>query len=190
MSSENRLGRRGALLGIGLAATGAAAVLPRLAEGDVSTGRAPAPPDPEVRPDVAGAHDLRPADASTRALFGPLAEGTRVEGTRIEALHAPRAGALPVVLAAPDGTRFAVEVFRLDPSAPPPLAQAGGLALYLVNRGDGRTPTPEPVGLGVRALARALDARLASGASIPAALRTQAERASAHPGGVFHVPLA
>lgn len=196
MGSDDRFGRRGALVGFGLVATGAAAMLPRLAADGASglgateaDARDPSA-EPRVRPDTAEAHALHPADASARALFGSLQAGSVIEGARIEAVHAPRAGALPVVLTASDGSRFALELFRRDAASAPPLAQAGELALYLVNRGDGRRSTPEPVGLGARALARALEARLAEGAPIPDALTTFAERRALHPGGVFHVPLA
>lgn len=197
MSSENRMGRRrmgrrGALVGIGLAATGAAAVIPRLAEGSTRTGAEREHDDealPQVRPSAAHAHDLREADEATRALFGPLREGSVLEGVRIESLHAARAGAIPVVLATLDGERFAVEIFRLDADRTP-LAAAGPLALHLVNRGDGRRSTPEAVGLGVRALARALERRVSEGAPIPSALSTHAERIARHPGGIFHVPVA
>jgi hypothetical protein len=189
VSSDDRVSRRGALVGIGLAAAGAASVVPRLAEGAV--GKRPASREPELpreRPSPAEAHDLRPADDAVRALFGPLREGALVEGARIEVIHAVRAGAIPVVLSTAEGNRFAVEVFRLD-LASPALAPAGPLAVYLVNRGDGRRSTPEPVGLGARALARALERRVAGGAPVPDALTTQRERSARHPAGIFHVPV-
>lgn len=192
MSSEARFGRRGALVGIGLAATGAAAI-PSLVQHGVGPRRdVPRDSgDPHERPDAASAHGLSAADDGVQALFGELREGRAIEGHwTIEARYGVRAGAIPVVMSSLDGSRFALEVFRADDGGPAPLARAGALALYLVNRGDGRSSTPEHAGLGVLALARALSARLAEGAPVPAALSTHAERRVRHPNGVFHVPLA
>ncbi len=87
------------------------------------------------------------------------------------------------------GERFAVEIFRRGADGPPPVATAGSLALYLVNRGDGGSPTPELAGLGVMALARALEARLAAGAPIPPGLVTHRRRSTWEPEGFFDVPL-
>ena len=140
------------------------------------------------RPENGAAHGLTPADDAVRALFGPLREGSAVGAARIEAIYAARAGAIPVVMSA-GGARFAVEVFRAAPDEPAPLGRAGALSLYLVNRGDGGRATPEAFGLGVQALAAALEPRVASGAPIPSALVTIAERRRAHPAGVFPVPL-
>lgn len=140
--------------------------------------------------DADAAHDLHPADPTVERLFGSLRPGTLLEGHwRIERLHGLRAGAIPVVLSARDGSRFAAEVFRADADGPTPVGDAGPLALYLVNRGDGDAATDEVAGLGVQALARALRGRLDEGAEVPDALVTHATRRRAHPAGVFHVPL-
>lgn len=177
-------------MGAGLIAASAAAV-PALglpARGAAARSEARAPELENLR--SREAHGLVPADPEVLALFGPLREGTRLEGRfRIEAIHGLRAGAVPVVMSNSDGQRYAVEIFRADADGPRPLAEAGALALLLSNRGDGRAATPETIALGVQALARALDARCAEGAPLPSGLATHRERRSAHPTGVFHVPV-
>ncbi|GAB5549710.1 MAG: hypothetical protein RLO52_21570 [Sandaracinaceae bacterium] len=191
VDENERLGRRDALLGI-------AATISTVAVAGASVGvglgsaraddraEAEASSPPPAQPDPL--HGLRQPDEAVRALFGDL-RGRVIEGHwRVEAVHAVRAGAIPVVLSIRTGARFAAEVFRWDASDPEPIGRAEGLALYLVNGGDGQTATDEMAGLGVRALGRALDARLAEGASIPQGLSTLGERSREHPGGAFHVP--
>lgn len=172
-------------MGAGLVAASAAG-LPALA----ARSEVEAPRIESARATRDEAHGLVPADADVRALFGHVREGTQLEGSvRIEAIHGLRAGAVPVVMATADGLRYAVEIFRADADGPRPLAETGSLALLLSNRGDGRAATPETIARGVQALARALDARCADGAPLPAGLATHRERRRAHPTGVFHVPV-
>ncbi len=134
-------------------------------------------------------HGLVAADDEVRAFFGPLQPGTMIANElRIDAIHGVRAGAIPVVLSKGE-RRFAVEILRHEIGSADPIGRAGSLALFLVNRGDGGTVTPEDVGLGVMALAHALEGRLREGASAPDDLWTHRERAARHPHGVFHVPF-
>lgn len=187
---DKRLGRRGAVVGIGVAVAGVAVGLPREGSGQArEPGRPDEPADPTERPDALAAHALAEAGEDVRALFGALGEGADVGSHwRIEAIFALRAGAIPVVLSTRSGHRFAVEVFRAA-ADPAPLATAGPLGVYVVNRGDGDEPTDEASGLGAIALARALEGRLAAGAPVPADLVTMPERRRRHPTGVFHVPV-
>lgn len=189
-SVEKQFGRRGALLGIGLAATGAMTV----GSIDVAADEVATPPRggerPSARPDALAAHELRPPRSSVQALFGQLTPGSALSSHwRIEALYDVRAGAIPVVLATLSGHRFAVEVF-LGGADARALATAGPLALYLVNRGDGSSSSDESAGLGVMALGRALEARFAEGAVVPEGLGTIADRRRQYPVGVFHIPTA
>lgn len=190
-ASNKRLGRRHALAGIGLAAGAAVPVVGVLASRDRRTVPAPeAGTSNEAQvPNALAAHELREADAEVRALFGPLMEGERVGSCRIESIYAARGGAIPVVLSTSNGRRFAVEIFAADPLGPQPLASAAPLALFLVNRGDGASPTPEDVGSGVLALGRALARRIEDGAPAPGGLVSYAERHRRAPTGVFHVPV-
>lgn len=191
-SSEKRFGRRGALMGLGAVATTAAAGLPSLdghAQPRVVDEPRPEPHEPLERPDVARAHGLSEPDESVRDLFSRLEPGTVLEGHwRVERVYGLRAGAIPVVLSG-GGRRFAVELFRYDPSGPAPVGQAEPIAVHLSNRGDGDDPSDELAGLGAQALARALGARIAVGARAPEGLSTHAQRRAQHPTGIFHVPL-
>lgn len=189
-------GRRQVLVGAGAAALGGLVVGPALLRRAAHDGHAVAElPEPALAEDrraEGGAQpaQLAPADDDVRALFGPLREGSAISTHwRIESLHAARAGAIPLVMSTIDGRRFAVEVFRGDPQGSQPIARAGSLALHLVNQGDGSSRTDELTGLGVMALARALEARLSAGAPIPNALGTHRERTARHPLGSFDVPV-
>lgn len=186
MTTKIRFGRREALAGIGGLAIGGLVGVPALVVGQRATA-------PEGSPQVASRppwSGLAPPGDDVRALFGPLRESSAISTHwRLEALHAPRAGAIPVVMSTLNGTRFAVEIFRYDPDGPRPIARAGDLALYLVNRGDGSSRTVEVFGLGVMALGRALEERLAAGAPIPNGLWTYLQRTARAPRGMFDVPL-
>jgi hypothetical protein len=177
------------MAGFGLAATGAAAgAAGALLDGPViPPSFTPAATTRAADPDPLQVHELTVADADARAALAGLEPGQVLEGHwRVESIFAIRAGAVPVILSTTRGERFAVEIFRADPSAPEPLAQTEALALYLVNRGDGAAVTDEAAGLGVRALGRVLAARRAAA---PSGLTSLVERQRRFPSGVFHVPV-
>ncbi|MCB9593117.1 MAG: hypothetical protein H6719_10325 [Sandaracinaceae bacterium] len=188
-SDEKQFGRRGALVGIGVAAAGIASVtLPRELEAQAATPAPSHPDSPMGPPDALAAHALVAPGDDVRALFGPLTVGEAIGSHwRLEALYGVRAGAIPLILSTRSGARFGVEVLRSGEASP--LASAGPLGLYLVNRGDGSQVSDESAGLGVVALASALEARLAAGAPVPSALTTLEERRRRHPAGVFHIPV-
>ncbi len=127
-----------------------------------------------------------PAEAV--ALLGELGPGASVERWTIVAIHPIRHGALPIVLTAPGGTPFQVDVLARDPGGAQGVANTESLSLFVANRGDGGTPTDEDQGLGAMALARALAKRQSAGAETPT-LSTFAQRAQTHPNGAFAVPL-
>ena len=133
-----------------------------------------------------GASGTVPRQAA--ALFAELGPGTVLDRWTIVAVHPVRHGALPVVLRARDGAPYQVDVLARDPAGPQGVAETRALSLFVVNRGDGGTPTDEEQGLGAMALARALAEREASGAALPA-LSTFAARQAEHPDGAFAVPL-
>ena len=133
-----------------------------------------------------GAPATVPPEAA--ALFAELGPGTRLDRWTIVAVHPVRHGALPVVLRAGDGAPYQIDVLSRDSAGPPGVAQTRALSLFVVNRGDGDTPTDEEQGLGAMALAQALAEREAAGASLPT-LSTFAERQAEHPDGAFAVPL-
>lgn len=180
---QHRFGRREALFGMGAAAVGAAVGVPRLLEVTAADPIGPIASEPAT-PHVA------PATDEVRALFGSLREGSAISTHwRLESVHAVRAGAIPVVMSTIYGGRFAVEIFREEAEGPNPIARARGLALHLHNNGDGSSRTAELNGLGVMALGRALEARRAEGAPLPAGLDTYRARTAREPHGVFDIAV-
>lgn len=195
-----RIHRRDALLGLGVTAAGTTALTGGLV-GPGLVGDLLGSPERRLEGDErleGGEREiaenlpapLPAADDAVRALFGPIGPGTRLgPDFEVVAVHGVRAGAIPVVLASA-GHRFALEIFREDTTsaAHAPIARANGLALFLVNEGDGATRTVERFGLGVMALGRALTARRDAGAPVPEALQPHATRIAS--AGAFHVPLS
>ncbi len=100
-----------------------------------------------------------------------------------EAVLAAHAGAVPVVMRTPDGDRFQVDVMRRDPRGPTGVAETAHFALFIANRGDGKTPTDEAQAHAARALAAWIAAR--EGLASPLELLSFRERHRAHPEGVF-----
>lgn len=181
MTTQHRFGRREALVGMGAAALGAAVGVPRLLEVDAA-----ASPGPSGEP----APRVLPATDDVRALFGALREGSAISTHwHLESVHAVRAGAIPVVMSTIYGGRFGVEIFREEAGGPTPIARARGLALHLLNHGDGTSRTAELNGLGVMALGRALEERRAEGAPLPAGLDTYRRRTARDPDGIFDIPV-
>lgn len=133
----------------------------------------------------AGHDDLPPApDAQVRAFLGPVAVGTAVGAWSVAAVYGPFRGALPLILANPDGRRAQVDLLRHDDASPPGVAAAAAGHLYLVNAGRGHAATPPDLEDAIAALARALPS---DGAGLP--LVSHAERRRAFPGGVYVVPV-
>lgn len=184
MTTQHRFGRREALIGAGTVALGAAVGVPRLLEVEAA-----APPPAQSSSQDPAPH-VAPATDDVRALFGELREGSAISTHwHLESIHAVRAGAIPVVMSTIYGGRFGVEIFREEADGPPPIARARGLALHLLNHGDGSSRTAELKGLGVMALGRLLEERRAEGAPLPAGLDTYRRRTARDPDGVFDIPV-
>ncbi|MFK7989597.1 MAG: hypothetical protein AB8I08_26505 [Sandaracinaceae bacterium] len=193
--SPRRVGRREAIAGVGAVALGASFAAAGIARRGVSSDDG-APEDEVISGGaeaVSAATDreaLSDADRAVTDLFGSIAVGTAVSTHwRVEKIHAVRAGAIPVVMSTIYGDRFALEVFRDSANGPTPITRTRGLALFLVNGGDGGSPTDELFGLGVMALGAALENE-ATTASIPSALLPHAERHARYPNGAFDIPTA
>ncbi len=109
---------------------------------------------PAARPCAEGA---APGSRSEQvlALFGHLRAGSSVDGCRILEIYEDDRGCVPVLLAAPGGRRFRIDVLQREPGGPPPPAETGKLGLYLAGIRDG-SPTPDECLRGARALAAAL----------------------------------
>lgn len=114
-----------------------------------------------------------------------LPEGLRFGRWRVVAVHPVRLGAVPVVLQSRRGERFQVDILRRDrsPRARRGLAETRSYSLFLLNRGQGDTPTREDHGLAVLWLAALLRPR-EHGALVP--LLTQRERTQRFPRGKFN----
>jgi hypothetical protein len=96
-----------------------------------------------------------------------LRAGVRVGPCTVSRVLPVENGALPVELVDASGHPFVVEVHRWDEAAPPGIARAGSLAVYLRNGGTGETRTKEEHGLGALALAALLEARERAGKPVP-----------------------
>jgi hypothetical protein len=106
--------------------------------------------------------------AATGAL-PELAPGLRVGSYTVAKVGEVVAGGVPVLLRAPDGTQFEVDILRHDRRTPG-VARGGRLAVYLNNGGTGITASNETHGLGAMALAHWLARRESRGCTVPALL--------------------
>src|SRR5262245_28012437 len=137
---------------------------------------------------VAGAV-AKPASASVRAYFGgDLNDGSKVDRWTLVRVFDVRDGAIPVVLATPDGRRYQVDLLRRDPAGPRGVADTTQLCLFIANGAHGVTSTREEQGQGIMALAAALTARDNGGAA-PPKLSTMNERIANFPIRQSAVPL-
>ena len=130
----------------------------------------------------------QPQLAAEVAEFLGLEPGARLDRWTVVAARGPHLGAIAVVLATEDGSRFQVDVLRRSETANGPIASTRSVEVYLSNRGDGRTPTAEEQGLGAMALAAHLAARESAGARTPELL-TRDERRERHPVGAYRISV-
>ncbi len=101
--------------------------------------------------------------------------GTKVGRCTVVRVDPVLAGAIPVTLAAADGSEFKVDVLRHDGETPG-VARGGSLAVFMHNGGSGGKATVEEHGLGAMALAGWLERREALGRPVPV-LATLRQRA-------------
>lgn len=134
-----------------------------------------------------GRHDDLPTDAdlAVTGFLGPIGVGTAIGAWTIARVHAVFRGALPFVLAHPDGRRAQVDLMTFDGESPPGVAATRAGQLYLVNSGRGTATTPHDLERAIQRLAGLLAHR--DGAGL--ALLSFAERHRCHPGGIFVVPV-
>jgi|KBSMisStandDraft_5_1062788.scaffolds.fasta_scaffold183918_2 hypothetical protein len=165
------MSRRGLIVVVAVAAVVLlAGVVVKLASGP---GRVPTP---------RGEAEERPASPAVRAYFGDkLVDGSTLDRWMIVHVFDVREGLIPVEMATiADGGHFKVALLRRDPAGPRGVADTQQLSLFISNKGDGGTTTPEEQGQGIMALAGALTMREEGGAK-PPALSTMAERRVAFP---------
>ncbi len=109
-----------------------------------------------------------------------LQVGTRFGRWTITRVHPVVRGALQVDVRGRSEREFSLEILARDaaPSAGRPPAEAGALAVYVANVGDGWLPTAEEQGLAAMGLASLLEMRGQTGAI--EGLLTHGERMVAH----------
>lgn len=125
-------------------------------------------------------------DPAVRVFLGPLVPGVSIDRWRILDVRGRYLGGIAVVLTTRQGTVFQLDVLRRTENGPPGIADTPSLSVYLLNRGNGRTATPEEQGLGAMALARALARRESEGIPVPTLLSLP-ERLARFPAGRFDV---
>lgn len=127
------------------------------------------------------------AEGATHGLQNLLPEAVRFGRWRVVSVLPMKLGAVPVVLESRRGERFQVDILRRDRSARARrgLADTQEYSLFLLNRGQGDTPTQEDHGLAVLWLAAFLRPRERVLPTVP--LFTQRERMQRFPRGKFNV---
>jgi hypothetical protein len=125
-------------------------------------------------------HEEAQGAEGPEALVAGIRTGTKLAGSTVLLVEPPARGAIALMLAAPTGEPFRLEIMRRDPSAITRAApgKSDRFAVYVVNRGDGAVPTVEAQGLAAMALA----ARIATVEERVDARRllTHAERLAEH----------
>lgn len=125
-------------------------------------------------------------DGTAHGLQQLLPEGLHFGRWRVVSVLPVKLGAIPILLESRRGEHFQVDVLRRDRSARARrgLAETRAYSLFLLNRGQGDTPTQEDHGLAVlwlAALLRSRERSLGTGA-----LLTQRERTQRFPRGKFN----
>jgi hypothetical protein len=169
MSVPSDASRRELLKVVGVGAAGAA-ILTLPARKLVA--ERPAPVSPEVVP--AAPPETKPVEPPH--FVNDLA-GTQLGPYHVDSVGALERGGVPIVLCAPSGARFRVDVLRVDPAdGAAGIGFVGSVSVYLRNGGDGNTATDEEQGLGAMALAEELVRREREGRRPPPDLLTRGER--------------
>jgi hypothetical protein len=110
--------------------------------------------------------DAVPAASS---VLPELVPGLRIGSCTVLKVGEVVAGGIPVLLQAPNGSQFGVDILRHDRRTPG-VARGGRLAVYLNNGGTGGTASNETHGLGAMALAGWLARRESHGCPVPSLL--------------------
>ena len=185
-SRDPKLDRRSFLAAAGLGAgVIAAGVVGAQVGGRKSRNRSRAPAEGSGSSAATTQADI---GGDVSGLFDELEQAGALGEWRIARVHGVHLGAIPVVMVAPGGKRYQIDVLRRDPSGPRGVGNTQSLSLFVSNRGDGDRPTDEAQGLGAIRLAQALDARERQGKPTPS-LMTLRERHAAFPNAGFTVSL-
>jgi hypothetical protein len=103
----------------------------------------------------------------------------------IEKVHAPKFGAIAVVMRTPTGQPFQVDVLRREDSVAG-VAKTNHFSVFIANSGDGSQSTDEWQARGAKVLAHHIRRTERGGSPLPSLL-TFSERANRHPFGNFGV---
>ena len=103
----------------------------------------------------------------------------------LEKVHAPRLGAIAVVMRSPQGEAFQVDVLRREAGVQG-VADTRNFSLFVANKGNGSTSTDEWQARGAKVLAHHVRRTELSGTPLPE-LMSFSERQSRHPFGDFGV---
>lgn len=149
----------------------------------------PAPVEKPAGPVMREQPTVPAASPDALSVLGGVTAGTRVGPWHVAAIYDFHLGAVPVVLESSAGGRFQVDVLKRDtrPGAPKGVADTRHLSLFLSNKGNGATPSDEHHGLGLMALAAAVQQRESFAA--PKGLLTLAERVVQFPRAGYSVPV-
>jgi hypothetical protein len=182
---RNLIGRRQALCTFAGIATAVAGV-GLLGEG---TARADSPSqvDAHVGETVTAEQALvQTATAAEMALVDALIPRDLDVGKwSIEQVHAPRFGAIPVVMRTPEGDAFQVDVLRRE-SGVAGVADTTNFSVFIANRGNGSKATEEWQARGAKVLAHHIRRTERSGSPLPQ-LMSFSQRADQHPLGNYGV---
>lgn len=188
---RNLIGRRQALCslagiatavaGIGLIGIGTA----RADDTPISSADVPTVRTVSADEAIRSAEDLAVQERDLAMVRALVPDDLDVGNWSIERVHAPRLGAIAVVMRTPDGKPFQVDVLRRD-DAVAGVATTRHFSLFVSNSGKGDTSTDEYQARGAKVLAHQIRHRELSGAPAPK-LMSFAERSNSFPFGAFGV---
>jgi hypothetical protein len=187
---RNLIGRRQALCslaGIATAVAGIGLIGIGTASADELPNAGPSAPGSTVSADEAlrSAEELAQAERDLAMVRALVPEDLDVGTWSIERVHAPRLGAVAVVMRTPDGKPFQIDLLRRDDSVPG-VATTRHFSLFVSNSGTGDKATDEYQARGAKVLAHQIRHRELSGAPAPKLL-SFAERSDSFPFGAFGV---
>ena len=176
----------GLLTAASAGAANSAQALPVLSSPPSKTAHAASPATSVTPPGLAE----QSSSDDSHGLRQLLPEGQHFGRWHVVSVLPVKLGAVPVLLESRRGERFQVDILRRDRSsrARRGLAETHEYSLFLLNRGQGDTPTQEDHGLAVLWLAALLRPRERTVATL--ALLTQRERTQRFPRGKFNALVA
>ncbi len=134
---------------------------------------------------VRQAEDLAVAEREMALVESLIPRDLDVGTWTIEKVHAPRLGAIAVVMRTPTGQAFQVDVLRRE-SGVAGVGETEHFSVFVANSGDGSKATEEWQARGAKVLAHHIRRTERSGSPLPELL-SFSERANRHPFGNYSV---